>query len=264
MQRVLSYFDVRMKRYKIVVAYDGTDFCGWAPQPEMVSVTQVMQDVYYAVFRERIALVGASRTDAGVHALGQVARFHSCINVDIATMRNAWNARLPATIVIRSLEYAADDFHPHHAIQYKTYYYHFFLTRPLPFFQRYGAYFPGAFDMNRLCETLQLFVGIHDFTAFSTGNPIGDNPLCTLDSIEVKYIKSFGVWRISITGDRFLRHMVRRIVGAAFTCAQKKDSLSVAEAVAEVKHTFVTKNTNNCLLNAPAKGLLLYKVCYKS
>lgn len=252
-----------MKRYKIVIAYDGTDFCGWAPQPTMASVAQVMQDTFYTIFREQIVLVGASRTDAGVHALGQVARFHSSVEVDVATMHNAWNARLPTTIVIRSLECVADGFHPHHAIQNKTYYYHFFLTRPLPFFQRYGAYFPGKFDHDRLNKTLELFVGTHDFTAFSTGTPIGDNPVCTLDRIEVKYIKRFDAWRISITGDRFLRHMVRRIVGAAFTCAQKRDGLSVEAAVAAVQHTFVTKNTNNCLLNAPAKGLLLYKVCYK-
>lgn len=248
-----------MNCYKIVIAYDGTEFYGWTLQPGLPSVAKILQDIFYDVFKEKIALVGASRTDAGVHALGQVARFYAHTAVDVVTMSKAWSALLPGTIVIRSLELVVDSFHPHHGILNKTYYYHFFLHRPLPFFQRYGLHCKGPFDSERLSRVLQLFVGTHDFTAFSSGTPIGDNPLCTIEKIEVQHIKRFGVYQISITGNRFLRHMVRRIVGAAFMGAQKKDILSIAQ----VQTIFEAKNPNHYLPNAPAKGLLLYKIRYK-
>lgn len=248
-----------MNRYKLVVAYDGTDFYGWTPQPELRSVAQVMQDVFHEVFKKKISLVGASRTDAGVHALGQVARFHTDVGIEVNAMRKAWNARLPGTIVIRSLEHASDDFHPHHNIINKTYYYHFFLSRPLPFVHRYGVHCHGNFDMQHLHQVLQLFVGTHDFSSFSTGEPIGSNPICTIQSINVQRIKRFGVYQISITGNRFLRHMVRRMVGAALMSAQKKNNLSVAD----VQLFLDAKDSRNCLLNAPSHGLLLYKVLYK-
>ncbi|MCX5924911.1 MAG: tRNA pseudouridine(38-40) synthase TruA [Candidatus Dependentiae bacterium] len=247
-----------MNRYKIIIAYDGTGLYGWAQQPGLPSVTQIMQDTFYDIFKQKIALVGASRTDAGVHALGQVARFHTSIPIDVKAMHKAWSARLPGSLVIRSLEPALEHFHPFHGIHNKTYYYHFFLTRPLPFLDRYGLYCQGDFDKERFNEVLQLFVGTHDFTSFSTGLPIGDNPLCTIETINVHYFRRLGMYQVSITGNRFLRHMVRRLIGAALLSAQKKDKISVAD----IKIVLEEKNSNHFLPNAPAKGLLLYKIRY--
>ncbi len=249
-----------IKCYALIVAYDGTGFYGWVPQPGLPTIAQVMQDTFYAVFKQKIALVGASRTDAGVHSLGQVVRFHASIDLCVGTIKKVWNARLPESIVIRSLEeFPENTFNPFYAIAYKTYYYHFFLERPLPFLSRYAFYAPRVDNLSRLNEVLQLFVGTHDFTSFSTGIPIGENPVCRIDSINFSYFKRFRMYQISITGDRFLRHMVRRLVGAAFLVAEKKARVSIHE-VADI---FDQKKINSLLPTAPAKGLLLYKICYK-
>jgi len=249
-----------IKCYAIIVAYDGTGFYGWVPQPGLPTIAQVMQDTFYAIFRQKIALVGASRTDAGVHSLGQVVRFHADIDLCVDTIKKVWNARLPESIVIRSLEeFSENSFNPFYAIAYKTYYYHFFLDRPLPFLSRYGLYVPSMGDLSRVDQVLQLFVGTHDFTSFSTGMPIGDNPICRIDSIHLSYFKRFNTYQISITGNRFLRHMVRRFVGAAFLIAEKKARVSIDE----VAVIFDQKKINSLLPTAPAKGLLLYKICYK-
>jgi len=248
-----------MKRYKIVVAYDGTDFHGWALQPTVSSISQTLQDTFFDVFKENISLVGASRTDAGVHALGQVARFHTNINIDVGRIMHAWQSRLPGSIIIRSLSRITNDFHPHYGLLNKTYYYHIFGTRPLPFLQRYGLYTARNFDVQQLQDMMRLFVGTHDFSAFSTGMPIGDNPICTVDNIGLTYYRRFGVYRISITGNRFLRHMVRRMVGAALISAEKKNKVSVAD----VQNILVGRSIEHCLPCAPAKGLVLYTVHYK-
>lgn len=248
-----------MKRYKIVVAYDGTDFHGWALQPTVSSISQTLQDTFYDIFKENISLVGASRTDAGVHALGQIARFHANIDIDIGRIVHAWQSRLPGSIVIRSLDQVIDDFHPHHGLTNKTYYYHLFKTRPLPFLDRYGLYTARDFDVQQLQDALSLFTGTHDFSAFSTGTPIGDNPICTIHDIGLSYYQRFGVYRISITGNRFLRHMVRRMVGAALISAEKKNKVSVAD----VHNTLVARSVEHGLPCAPAKGLVLYTVRYK-
>ncbi len=116
-----------MRRIKLVIAYDGTDFSGWQIQLNDVTIAGTLERTFHAVFGEKISILGASRTDAGVHALGQVAVFRTSVAVDIERMRYAWNAALPKSIFIRSAELAGEVFHPFHRVDAKTYYYHFFL-----------------------------------------------------------------------------------------------------------------------------------------
>lgn len=247
-----------MTRYKLLIAYDGTDFAGWQEQPDHPSVTQTMQDTFTRVFGTTISLVGASRTDAGVHALGQVAKFEITSAVDEQRIKWAWNNALPNSIVIRSLEAVSPQFHPFHHILDKTYHYYFFLKRPLPFVQRYGFYYWYNIDVQKLDNTLQLFVGTHNFRAFSTGDPIGDDPICTIDTITLEYFKRFGVYRISVRGKRFLHHMVRRLVGAALSAATQKNDISISD----VQDILIAQNPNHTLLNAPAHGLVLRTIRY--
>jgi len=246
--------------YKMVIAYDGTNFCGWAPQPNQNSVSQFMQKKFQDIFGHAITITGASRTDAGVHALGQVACFQTDIAINTYGLRKAWNARLGDSVFIRSLELIPTPFNPRNNVSHKTYYYHFFLDRPLPFIAKYGLYHPKKLDLALLEQVLQLFVGTHNFSSFSTGAPIAGNPICTISAIKLHYFKRFGMYQISVTGNRFLRHMIRRLVGAALLAAKQGSPVTIDH----VYDIFKAENASHCLPTAPAHGLLLYKIYYKT
>lgn len=246
-----------MKTYRLLISYDGTDFEGWQWQPQAPSVVQSMQTSFAHVFGQNIKLIGASRTDAGVHALGQVAVFKTGLAIDAAKMMQAWNDALPPTIVVRSLEQASDDFHPIYGVDHKIYWYHFFLERPLPFVQRYGWFFRHKIDMDSLHTLLQTFVGTHDFRSFCTGTDMGQNTVRTIESITLSN-QMFGACRITFKGPGFMRHMIRRIVGACLQASSRGDI-----SVTDMRSILEQKDPNQPLLNAPAKGLCLQSIIYK-
>ena len=118
-----------MTRYKIIVAYDGTDFFGWQEQKEFVSVASALKKSFAATFNRTIKITGASRTDAGVHALGQVAAFSTDLVISPYHLQRAWNHALPASVSIQNLSIVSDDYSPQHDVVQKTYKYTFFTTR---------------------------------------------------------------------------------------------------------------------------------------
>lgn len=245
-------------RYKLIVAYEGTHYSGWQVQKHAPSIAQTMQDRFKALFNREITLIGASRTDAGVHAMGQVAAFSVDLPIDTSQMMNAWNDALPESIVIRSLEQTEGAFHPIYGVAQKVYQYRFFLERPLPFVERYGWFFRYSLDVDLLQEALQLFVGTHDFRSFCTGIDMGENTIRTIESIELCKEELSGSWQITVKGPGFLRHMIRRIVGASFDVASKRMvTISALKAILE------EKNPEQALTNAPAKGLCLQSIFYK-
>ncbi len=245
-----------MISYKIIVSYDGTDYAGWAPQKNKNSIVQILQDSFAKVFVKDIHILGASRTDAGVHALGQVALFKTDLVVEEKTMLWAWNNILPQSIVIRSLERVAD-FHPHVNVMQKTYWYHLFVETPLPFYARYGWQAP-KFDLDRLHQALQCFVGTHDFHAFYMGDEKGDDTIRIIDAISIAYIPEYKAYRIEISGEKFMRHMIRRMVGAAVAVASRRDVTSD-----DIMYALQNRTLQKELYTAPAQGLLLYKIDYK-
>ncbi len=248
-------------KIKIVVSYDGTDFLGWQVQPHPQTVAGVLERVYARVFGEKISILGASRTDAGVHALGQVAMFKTELHMPTDRMMHAWNASLPRSIVIRSLERAAEDFHPFHGVVAKTYYYHIFMSRPLPFVARFGWCYPYAKDLNLvvLSKALQLFVGTHDFGSFCTVD--ADAPqetVRTVHSVSLRNLKWFGVLQIAVTGKSFVRFQIRRMVGAALEASRREDL-----GVDEIARMLSSPNPAKSLPKAPAEGLCLRKIVYE-
>ncbi len=253
--RVLFYRK-KMKQYKVVIAYNGTDYSGWIQQKTSPSIVQTLQDSFASVFGKRIQILGASKTDAGVHALGQVAIFKTDIELDSHTMRWAWNNVLPSSILIRSLE-ADDQFHPHYHVKQKIYYYHMFVDRPLPFVARYGYYITHPFDPQQFQDALDSFVGTHDFSAFYTGNDRKD-AVRTIDAVRLEYIKRYHVYRVVVIGERFLRHMVRRMVGAALAVASREGITH-----ADIRGALQTGGMHSQLPTAPACGLVLRKIIYE-
>jgi tRNA pseudouridine38-40 synthase len=247
-----------MKPYKIVVAYDGTNYHGWQEQKGPVTIAGILQASFKKLYGHEIKVVGASRTDTGVHALDQVARFYTDRDIDCSVMLRSWNGALPCDIVIRSLELSPESFHPQHNIAEKTYCYYFALEQPLPFMARHVHYFSYSIDFDLMQKCLQLFVGEHDFFAFSTGD-CNKSTICTVNSITVEFDTVHRVYCIQVKGKRFLHHMVRRIVGAAFRVSSSRRNL-----LDEVSLALQKREVKSFLPTAPACGLVLKKIMYKN
>lgn len=246
-----------MAVYKMVVAYDGTAYHGWQRQPEDISVVQVLEETFRAVFKQKISISGASRTDAGVHAFGQVASFTLDMKIAPESLKFAWNNALPHDILIRDISRAADDFNPRHAVLSKTYHYFFFHERPLPWVQQYGWYFSRPVDLDVLYEALQIFVGTHDFRSFCTGYDM-HSTVRTIHSIHLEYDDRMQAHKIVVKGPGFLRYMIRRIVGASLAVATKEQF-----SCQDIRVALAKKDPAQILPNSPAKGLLLHEIEYE-
>lgn len=243
--------------YKLIIAYDGTGYLGWAKQPNKNTIADTLHNAFTHAFGREPYLIGASRTDAGVHALGQAVLLKTDLKLPPQEIMRVWNNALPESIVIRSLEHDDGSFHPYHNVTSKTYWYHVFPQRPLPFVSRYGWYYQWPIDLEKLKHCLRVFEGTHDFRSFSRGWE-RDNTVRTIDAISVRYLKRFGVYRIEVVGQKFLQHMIRRIVGACVKVAATPELScdTLREALAQ-------KDPQQQLPNAPAKGLVLQKIVYE-
>ncbi|KKR96818.1 MAG: tRNA pseudouridine synthase A [candidate division TM6 bacterium GW2011_GWE2_41_16] len=245
-----------MKPYRCIIAYDGTEYCGWQEQAHDRTIAGTLQKTFFAVFKKDIKVVGASRTDAGVHALGQHARFYTDLNIDPSIMRSAWNAALPKSISIISLEESPIGFHPQHNVLSKTYWYHIFYQEPLPFYARYGTWLGKKLDQEALIKALMLMEGTHDFRPLSSDLPHDICTIRTVNSCTIEKEETIKALRIVIQGKSFVRYMVRRMVGAAIHCEQKKCPLEYIQKV--LKNSII----DNYLPVAPAQGLILKNITY--
>lgn len=251
---------VVMNSYKLIIAYDGTSYHGWQWQENAVSVDNVLRETFLKTFKQtEMHIVGASRTDAGVHAQGQVVRLGTHLSIDPQKLMYVFNNALPGEIVITECTRIDQEsrFHPQHDIKTKVYTYRFFLKRPEPMVQRYGYFVEYPIDTQKLVQALTVFVGTHDFRAFSKELK-EKNTQRTVESVTVTPCDKFGGYTITFTGKSFLRHMIRRMVGAAFEVARRPH-----RSCQELKQLlFVPQNIQN-LPTAPAKGLCLESITYK-
>ena len=244
--------------YKITVAYDGTDYCGWQLQPDEPTIVQALQNTFHKVFACDVVIVGASRTDAGVHALGQVAVCRTQLDIDAQQLLWAWNNRLPQDIAICSCERVDERFHPQRNVAQKTYRYYFCCDRPLPMTSRYRWYVRKKPNMAKLNDCLRVFIGKHDFRSFCTGTDMGEDTVRTIDAIKLYKDGSERAYCIEVKGPAFMRYMVRRIVGASITVAAKPHL-----QVDYIREILQAKNPLHTLPTAPAQGLVLLSIVYK-
>lgn len=243
-----------MPTYKIIVSYDGTDYKGWQIQPSAPTVAQALQHKFERVFKKKIKLIGTSRTDAGVHALGQVAKFSTDLDIDTQKLLRAWNNALPIDIQIRSLEHCDELFNPRKDAQSKTYCYYIATEKTSPFISRYVHCPKYLFNIEKLKDGLSIFVGTHNFKNFCKldDDKVVDT-IRTINSINVHYFKRFNVYQIKINGKSFLYNMIRRIVGASLDLAADRCDIDMLKnaLTCEISKTFNT---------APAHGLILHKI----
>jgi tRNA pseudouridine38-40 synthase len=245
-------------KYKMILAYDGSNYCGWQKQHASPSIEGTLKKSFSKTFGTPLFCVASSRTDSGVHALGQVVLCKFDFDLPATRIAKIWNDALPSDILIRSLEAVTDQFHPWYNIERKEYYYHVVTAHALPFLSGYAYYYRAPFDHEKMKLALQLFVGTHDFTAFAHADERRENMVRTVDAIEAVYLKRFGVWQLRIVGKKFMRHMIRKMVGAAIYVASdvRRSPLLIADALRAKKRVHE-------LPTAPAHGLLLRKVVYK-
>lgn len=249
-----------MHRYQLIIAYDGTGYCGWQVQKDKPTIAQTLQDTFAHIFSTPITIIGVSRTDAGVHAQGQIATFTTNrIIADPDKIKYAWNNLLPGSILIKQLEMVPLTYNQFNNIAHKAYWYHLFLQKPSPLVSRYGWHVRSGISMEKLHQALQVFVGTHDYRLFVTDDDREDDTIRTIDRIDIVYDHEKNAYKIIVIGPKFLRHMIRRIIGASVEVALRAD-LSVDCLTMMLTHHTITRT----LVSAPAHGLMLHSIVYKS
>jgi tRNA pseudouridine38-40 synthase len=202
------------RNIKLVIAYNGAAYHGWQRQlPEFDTVQQRVETAAMQVMRHPLNVSGASRTDAGVHAEGQVANFRTTnFSIPLKGLRRAMNSRLPSDIVIRSAEEVEDDFHASRSAVGKTYRYriHVGPTRPVMLHQQVYHYWRGL-DAAAMEQAAGRIIGTHDFRGFATSLEQRENTVRTIRRCSVS--EADGEIRVFVEGDGFLYNMVRNIVG---------------------------------------------------
>ncbi len=246
-----------MRTLKLTLAYDGTNYVGWQRQLNGLSVQQVVEEAFAPLVGGVAPTVaGASRTDAGVHALGQVASVHAETEVSAIAVGRALNVRLPADIRVLSAEDAAPGFHARIHAAAKSYRYRI-VTSPVlvPFDRLYVWHAPEPKRIDWMREAAAVLVGRHDFASFQARGAFVRETTRTIDRLDLH--DAGGEIRIECEGDGFLRHMVRTITG---TLAEIGTGLRPVSAMAEI---LAARDRRAAGATAPACGLTLMGVTYR-
>lgn len=201
-----------MKRIKLIVAYDGTNYCGWQTQINGITVEEVLNKTLSGLLKEDIRVIGASRTDSGVHALGNVAVFDTESKIPGDKFSFALNQRLPEDIRIQDSCQVADDFHPRFCDTIKTYEYKILNRKfALPTERLYSAFVYYPLDVEKMQMAAAYLVGEHDFKSFCSSGSQVESTVRTITDISVE--KHGEMISIRVSGNGFLYNMVRIIVG---------------------------------------------------
>ena len=244
-----------MKRFKLVVAYDGTHYCGWQSQPNGVTVEGVLNQKLRELLKEDIQVIGASRTDSGVHALGNVAVFDSETTIPGEKLSYALNQRLPKDIVVQHSCQVADDFHPRHCDSRKTYEYQIYNAQfENPLYSRYSHFVFIPLRIEAMQKAAEIIKGEHDFKSFCSSRGQQLTTVRTVYDLDVT--REGSMVKIRVSGSGFLYNMVRIIVGTLI-----KVGLGVypPEYVQEILDA---KDRTKAGPKVPAKGLKLIGIEY--
>jgi tRNA pseudouridine38-40 synthase len=247
-----------MRRLRITVSYDGTEYHGWQSQPGLPTIQSALETVLGEIEGAPVPVEGSGRTDAGVHALAQVAAFRLANPIPPANLRKAMNRLLPRDIRIMEAAEAAPDFHPRFQAQAKTYEYRFHRAEVCPpFVRRYVYSYPYPIDEARIMELAPMFEGEYDFSAFAASDEkdaLGHSKVRRIFQSGVRREGDLLVYRVR--GSGFLKHMVRNIVGVMLEAG--KGNLTLADIEKRLQPA--------CGIPAgpavPARGLFLVSVEY--
>jgi tRNA pseudouridine38-40 synthase len=245
-----------MARYKLTLEYDGTPFVGWQMQANGLSVQAVVEAAVTAFCGARAPVQGAGRTDAGVHATGQVAHVDLAAAPDPDTVRDALNAQVrPHPVAVLAAERVADDFDARFSARRRHYLYRIVNRRPDLALERDRAWrVPRPLDTAAMHEAAQQLVGKHDFTTFRAADCQARSPVKTLDRLDV--VREGDRVSVRAVARSFLHHQVRSMVGSLVLVGEDKWS------VAQLADALAARNRAACGPVAPAAGLYLTAVDY--
>jgi len=245
-----------MRTIKLTIEYDGTQYLGWQIQPQGSTLQGILEDKILSLTGEKVHLVGSGRTDAGVHAMGQVAHFGTKSQLDVQTMQRALNSLLPSDIVIQGVEEMDEDFHARKQAKSKTYEYRI-LNRPIQsvFHRDYVWHIPQRLNLKEMKKASRTLVGERDFSSFqSVGSP-KRTTVRKVTRAEWKRGPS-GLLRFEIEANGFLKQMVRAIVGTLVEVGKGKMTSE------EFQKILNSRDRKKAGPTAPAHGLFLKEVKY--
>lgn len=246
-----------VKRVKLIVAYDGTAYCGWQLQPNGRTIEGELNQALSSLLQEDIHVIGASRTDSGVHALCNIAVFDTQTRIPAEKISYALNQRLPEDIRIKKSCEVAADFHPRHCSSRKTYEYRIYQDSfPEPVRRLYTHFTYVPLDMDRMREGAALLIGEHDFKSFCSTAAVVETTVRTILSINIE--KQGKEIVISVCGTGFLYNMVRIIVGTLMEVGRGSYPPEHVREILEAKDRQAAGPT------APACGLTLVNYTFAS
>lgn len=242
-----------MFNYKITIQYDGTRYAGWQIQENATTIQEVISNSIKQVLQEEINLIGAGRTDAGVHALGQVANFDVSRELDLFKFKYSLNSVLPDDISIMTIESVDEKFHARFSAKKRSYIY-LISSQKSPFFDHYSYTLFSELNQDKLNELSTALVGSQDFTSFCKINTEVQNKICEV--YEARWRRQKNLFIFCIEANRFLYGMVRAIVGSLLKAYSSEEGMNY------LKNIFHQKDRNAAADAVPPKGLFLYKVKY--
>jgi tRNA pseudouridine38-40 synthase len=247
-----------MRNFKVTIQYDGTDFVGWQRQDTGVSIQALLEDALRPIEGAPVVVHGAGRTDAGVHALAQVATFALNASIQPATLARALNGVLPPTVRVMAAEEVPDEFHARFSATGKVYEYRI-VNAPLvsPFLVRFAWHVTHPLDLDAMRDASARLVGTHDFASFQGSGSSVASTSRTVRSLEWEDGGGYDLPLIMrIEGDGFLRHMVRNIVGTLVEIGIGRWPSSAIEGI------LAARDRGQAGRTAPPHGLFLVRVLY--
>jgi len=242
--------------FKLTIEYDGTAYHGWQRQKNARTIQETIESAIAIMVKAPVRLIGSGRTDAGVHALGQVANFQCRTEIPPKAFVAGLNSLLPDDIVIRSCEAVDKRFHSQYGAKLKTYRYSI-LNRPMPsaICRQYAWFIPRPLDTDAMQEAANHLTGTHDFTSFEASGSPRSHAYRTIYDARI-FSQPEAIICIEVSADGFLRFMVRNIVGTLADVGIGKISQE------EFKQILLSRDRNLASATAPAHGLFLIRVAY--
>lgn len=243
-----------MRNIKITIQYNGENYCGWQKQPDSLGIQGNIEKAIYEITKEKVKITGSGRTDAGVHALGQVANFKIESSIPVEKIPNALNAKLPKDISIIACSEVEDEFHSRYCAKGKRYRYLIYnqLYRS-PIYKDTSYHVKCDLDFERMCEEAKHLIGEHDFKGFmSSGSSVKDTVRTIYD---ITLERHEDLITLEIEGNGFLYNMVRIIVGTLVDIGRGRINESLADIINY-------RSRGKAGHKAPAHGLFLKKVDY--
>lgn len=241
----------------LTVSYDGTNYFGWQKQKDFITVQQKLEQALSSLLNKNIEVRGASRTDTGVHSLGQRVLVNDDISIPLQKLPFAINSFLPYDIVVTNAEQVSDDFHPQYNVYKKTYEYKILNDRfRNPMLHNYTEFVHIPLDIDKMKEACKYFIGEHDFKAFCASGSTAKTTVRTIFELDI--FKRENIITIKVTGNGFLYNMVRIIAGTLIYVGQGKIIPQ------EIENIILSKNRAKAGKTVSPRGLTLIEVYYET